>query len=229
MAKKVAIISTSCDKLGETGQHTGSWAEEVAAPFYVFQAAGFKVVIASVKGGEIPWTKSSLEEPAATAEVKKFFADDSTAKLVKETVPLSSLKAEDYDAFFLAGGHGTCYDFSSNKELGALLSATFQTGKIVSAVCHGPTGLVTTVDKDGVSIVKGRKVTGFSNAEETAVGLDKVLPFLLEDKLKDLGGLYSKAEQAWAPYAVQDGNLITGQNPASSAKTAELVVAALKA
>lgn len=225
---KVAIISTSWDKLGDTGKATGSWAEEVMAPFYVFTEAGFEVTVASIKGGEIPFDETSLNPPALTKEAQKFLLDDAAMKHVTESTPLSALQAADYDAFFLSGGHGTCWDFSDSEELGALLSQAFQTGKIVSAVCHGPTGLVKAVDKDGVSIVKGRKVTGFTNEEEHTVGLEKVVPFLLEDKLKELGGKYEKTEK-WHVLTVSDGHLITGQNPGSSIKTAQTVVEALKA
>ncbi|GLC69319.1 hypothetical protein PLESTF_000815300 [Pleodorina starrii] len=144
-----------------------------------------------------------------------------------ESVPLSGVKASDYDAVFLPGGHGTCWDFPDNADLISLVSEFVEAGKVVSAVCHGPMGLVNVKGKDGKPLVAGKKVTGFSDAEEYAVVKEKVVPFLLQSKLVELGAEYKCAEQKWEPFAVRDGSLVTGQNPSSSARVAELVVEAL--
>lgn len=223
--KKVLILCTSCDKLG--GDPTGCWMEEVVAPYNVFKQHGYDVTVASVAGGEIPFDEASLAPPAATKDVDAFILDDECMKLVTESVPLAGLKAADFDAVFLPGGHGVCGDFPDNKELIALVEEIAAAGKVVSAVCHGPMGLVNVKGPDGQPIVAGKKVTGFSDAEEYAVAKEKLVPFLLEAKLRELGGLYEKAAANWAEHAVRDGHLVTGQNPGSSKRTAELVVEAL--
>ncbi|GLC42464.1 hypothetical protein PLESTM_001336000 [Pleodorina starrii] len=227
MAKNILIVCTSCDKLGDTDEPTGCWAEEVVAPYYVWRKHGYNVTIASVKGGEVPMDDASLNPPFLTKEVEDFLLDDEAVKGVMESVPLSGVKASDYDAVFLPGGHGTCWDFPDNADLISLVSEFVEAGKVVSAVCHGPMGLVNVKGKDGKPLVAGKKVTGFSDAEEYAVVKEKVVPFLLQSKLVELGAEYKCAEQKWEPFAVRDGSLVTGQNPSSSARVAELVVEAL--
>lgn len=226
--KNILFVCTSHAKLGSTDKTTGLWLEEVAAPYLVFTKAGNKVTVASVQGGKIPVDEASLADGALTAEAREFQADPDCVKVLEDSVPLDSITdLSQYDAIFLPGGHGTVFDLPKNAKLQEVIAEMFKAGKPVAAVCHGPVGLVN-VKVDGKPIVAGKKVTGFSNSEETAVGLTNVVPFLLENKLKDLGGNYS-AGADWSPHAVRDGNLITGQNPASSAKTAEEVLKALRA
>ena len=222
--KSVLIVCTSADKLETIG--TGCWAEEIAAPYYAFIEAGFSVTVASILGGEVPMDDASLNPPYLTKEAEKFILDDAAMQLVSESKPISSIDFLAYDAIFLPGGHGTCVDFPTSEPLIKGLAAAYSAGKVVSAVCHGPTGLVNVMDENGQPIVKGKKVTGFSDTEEVAVGKDHLVPFMLEARLKELGGVYSKADN-WHPYAVIDGNLVTGQNPQSSKATADLVVKAL--
>eukprot|EP01024_Parvocaulis_polyphysoides_P042460 TRINITY_DN3881_c1_g2_i2.p1 TRINITY_DN3881_c1_g2~~TRINITY_DN3881_c1_g2_i2.p1 ORF type:complete len:229 (+),score=48.90 TRINITY_DN3881_c1_g2_i2:93-779(+) len=226
MSKKVLIVTTSHDKLGDTGQGTGSWAEEFAAPYYTFKEKGYDVEVASINGGKTPFDQASMNPPFKTEAVDKLLADSEAMQLLENSKKIEDVKADDFDAVFLPGGHGVCWDLPDNETLKTLLSTMFSQGKVVSAVCHGPVGLVNVIVGDGTSILAGKNVTGFTNTEEIAVGKDKIVPFLLEDKLKEKGGNFSKTED-WQPHGVRDGNLITGQNPGSSAKVAELVVAAL--
>lgn len=222
--KKVVVISTSADALGD--HPTGLWAEELVAPYYHFKQHGYEVIIASIKGGEIPFDDTSLNPPYLTKECEKFLLDDEVMPKVENSVVFTSVPVEDVDAVFLPGGHGTCVDFPNNQELADYCSKAWAAGKVLAAVCHGPEGLVNVKDESGEPVVKGKKVTGFSNKEEYAVALEKAVPFLLEDRLKELGGEYSSVDN-WQPYAIKDGRLITGQNPGSSLKVAELIVEAL--
>jgi len=224
--KKVVIISTSANAL-PSGTATGLWLEELASPYYLFKDAGFDVTVASVKGGEIPVDEASLQGDFLTPTAKKFQSDEAAIKQLKESVALASLE-EQYDAYYLPGGHGAAVDFPDNETLQKLLGAAWDNGKIVSSVCHGPIGLVNVKSpKTGKHIVEGKRVTGFSNTEEEAVGKTKEVPELLEDGLKRAGGDYSKKGD-WEPYAIADGKLILGQNPSSSEQVGELVVKALK-
>eukprot|EP00199_Chlamydomonas_sp_CCMP681_P005858 CAMPEP_0119102958 /NCGR_PEP_ID=MMETSP1180-20130426/1540_1 /TAXON_ID=3052 ORGANISM="Chlamydomonas cf sp, Strain CCMP681" /NCGR_SAMPLE_ID=MMETSP1180 /ASSEMBLY_ACC=CAM_ASM_000741 /LENGTH=230 /DNA_ID=CAMNT_0007087351 /DNA_START=98 /DNA_END=790 /DNA_ORIENTATION=- len=230
MTKQVLIICTSASKLGDSKKETGCWMEEVAAPYFKFIDAGFTVTVASIAGGEVPFDPSSLEAPFLTKEAERFMLDDKCMALVLASKALSSVDASTFDAVFLPGGHGTCFDFPQSELLSKTLTTMFDAGKVVSSVCHGPTAFANVKSaKTGEPIVKGKKVTGFSNEEESQVGKSDDVPFLLEDKLKELGGVYEKGPSAWAPHAVRDGNLITGQNPGSSAAVGDLVVAALSA
>eukprot|EP00250_Pteridium_aquilinum_P013582 c21436_g1_i1 orf=279-959(-) len=223
--KRVLIISTSHDKLGQTDKPTGLWAEEVAAPYYILKEAGVDVDIASVKGGKIPIDAASLHGDL-TDHTHSYLKNHQDLKSKVENSMSIEEASEEYDAVFLPGGHGACYDFPDNPTLIALLEKFWAQGKVVAAVCHGPVGLVNIKAPDGEYIVKGRKVTGFTNSEEEAVGKTAFVPFLLEDKLKERGGLFERGSD-WVPYAVADGKLITGQNPMSSAKLAELLLSAL--
>lgn len=225
MGKKILIVCTSADKLTEK-IGTGSWMEEVAAPYFVFTEKGHDVTIASINGGEIPFDESSLEKPYLTTEAEKFMLDDECMKLVTASKKLADVDVSEFDAIFMPGGHGTCVDFPGSAELAKALEQMWDAGKVVSAVCHGPTAFASTV---GEKIIKGKKVTGFSNDEENAVNKELEVPFLLEDKLKELGGLYEKAVHNWGVHTVRDGNLVTGQNPGSSAATAHLILEALAA
>lgn len=223
--KRVLIVCTSHDKLGNTDAQTGAWAEEVVAPYYLFKDAGLEVDIASIKEGYIPIDQGSLGAGFVTEHVKKYLEDDDLKKKLATSISVSKV-SDLYDAVFLPGGHGVVYDFPENPELIALLEKHWAHDKIISSVCHGPAGIVSIRAPDGQPIVKGRKVTGFTNSEEAAVGKTDVVPFLLEDKLKELGGLYECGPN-WVPYALADGNLITGQNPQSSVAVAKLVLDAL--
>jgi putative intracellular protease/amidase len=223
--KRILIVATSHDKLGNTNEPTGCWAEELAAPYYIFKDAGAHVDVVSIKGGKIPIDEASLGEGFVTDHVKRFLGDEELKQYVENSLSVKDVPGN-YDALFIPGGHGIVFDGPVDKNLTALGEKFWAEGKIVSSVCHGPAALVSMKAPDGTPIVKGKKVTGFSNAEEAAVGKTDKVPFLLEDKLKELGGLY-EAGPNWHPKAVADGQLITGQNPASSAPVAELVLKAL--
>lgn len=223
--KGVLIVCTSHDKLGDTDKPTGLWAEEVAAPYFILEEAGVDVDIASIKGGKIPIDPVSLQGDL-TEHTHSFLNNHHDLKSkVEDSISIAEASKE-YDGVFLPGGHGVCYDFPDNPELIALVESFWAKGKVVAAVCHGPVGLVNVKDPAGHYIVKGRKVAGFTNSEEEAVGKTALVPFLLEDKLKERGALFERGPD-WVPYAVADGKLITGQNPMSSAKVAELILSAL--
>lgn len=226
---QILAIATLHDKLGDSGQPTGLWISELAEPYYVFKEAGYDVTIASPKGGAIPIDPASQQGDFYTSEAKRFLeADDEAKQSLHNSVPLDQVtEPESYDAIFLPGGHGPVYDLAKSQKAGDILTKAYAAGKIVAAVCHGPAGLVLAKDGDK-PLVSGKKVTGFSNSEERAVGKDKYVPFLLEDKLKELGGKY-ECTGDWQPFVVQDGRLITGQNPASSKELGEKVVKALEA
>ena len=225
--KKILIVVTSHDRLGATGDQTGFWLEELATPYYVFRDAGAEVVIASPRGGRAPFDPKSLDrEGSRPASVARFLDDGAARAQIEATLPLASVDAETYDAVFVAGGHGTMWDLPDDAALARILGATFDRGAPVAAVCHGPAGLVSAKARDGRPVVAGKKVTAFTNAEETAVRLTGVVPFLLETRLRELGGDFVGGEM-WKPHAVRDGNVITGQNPASSERVARLVIEAL--
>jgi putative intracellular protease/amidase len=225
--KKILIVVTSHDQLGATGQKTGFWLEELATPYFVFRDAGAAVDLASPKGGPAPYDPKSLDrEGSRPASVERFLADREALAKVEATLPLGGVDAGAYDAVFLAGGHGTMWDLPRSERLAEILGSMFDRGAAVAAVCHGPAGLVAARAKDGRPIVAGRKVTAFTNAEEEAVKLTSVVPFLLETRLGELGGAFVGGDM-WKPHAVRDGNLITGQNPASSERVARLTLEAL--
>ncbi len=226
-SRHILLITTSHAELGTTGRHTGLWFEELATPYYAFLDAGATVDIASVAGGPVPIDPNSLAEGDKTpASVARFQRDPAAMRKLESSLPLATLKAADYDAVFLPGGHGTMWDLPASTALAALLSTAWAEGKVVSAVCHGPAGLVNARDVDGKPLVSGRRVAGFSNSEEDAAGLSKAVPFLLETRLRELGGRYEKGPD-FQPFAVRDGRLVTGQNPQSSGKVAALVLQAL--
>jgi putative cofactor-binding repeat protein len=225
---KVLIVLTSHDRLGNTGKPTGFWLEEFAAPYYVLRDAGVDITLASPKGGQPPVDPKSDEPGAQTPAMKRFRGDPEAQRALANTVKLSSVSADDYDAVFFPGGHGPLWDLAEDRDALALVERLHAAGRPVAAVCHGPAVLRRAKDADGAPLVKGKTVTGFSNTEEAAVGLTDVVPFLVEDALKANGGRYSRAED-WASHAVVDGNLITGQNPASSEATARALLEALAA
>eukprot|EP00469_Lotharella_globosa_P011318 CAMPEP_0167788014 /NCGR_PEP_ID=MMETSP0111_2-20121227/9782_1 /TAXON_ID=91324 /ORGANISM="Lotharella globosa, Strain CCCM811" /LENGTH=241 /DNA_ID=CAMNT_0007679799 /DNA_START=67 /DNA_END=792 /DNA_ORIENTATION=+ len=231
--KGVVILSTSAAKLGE--HDTGVWLEEVATPYYLFKDAGLKVTLASIAGGEPPVDKGSKSGGFYTADCKKFDGDEEAQKLFKDTVKLETLSSTitDYDALYLAGGHGTCTDFVDNKVLDKAISDAYASGKtVVAADCHGPVGICGAVKANGEPLVKGLEVSGFTDSEEKAVKLEKLVPFMLETKLKDLGGKF-KGVADWQVCVScdtsGDGVLVTGQNPGSSLACAQKVLEQIKA
>ena len=224
---KVLMVLTSHDKLGDTGEKTGFWLEELAAPYYVFLDAGVSVAIASPKGGMPPLDpKSSLPENETEA-THRFKRDQAAQDDLAYSRRLSEISANDYDAVFYPGGHGPMWDLPQDPDSIALIEAFVAADKPVAAVCHAPAALTEVRGKDGDFLVKGRHVTGFTNAEEEAVGLTDVVPFLLENRLKQRGALFSHGEN-WAPFIQVDGRLVTGQNPASSAPAAEALLKLLE-
>ena len=224
---KILVVLTSHNQLGDTGSTTGFWLEELAAPYYVFKDAGAEVTLASPKGGQPPLDPKS-DDPDAQTEATRRFKADSTANVeLAATARLDSLSAHDFDAVFYPGGHGPLWDLVDNQVSIRLIEDFWAGNKPVSAVCHAPIALVNAKDENGQHIVKGREVTGFTNSEEEAVGLTKVVPLLVEDTMIARGARYSKVDD-WQSYTRQDGNLITGQNPGSSEAVAQLVLAALQ-
>lgn len=225
---KILMVLTSHDKLGDTGNKTGFWIEEFAAPYYVFTDAGAEVTLASPSGGQPPIDPNSQGEDAQTDATRRFDKDDKAQQKLASTCKLDEVQVDDFDAIFYPGGHGPLWDLTNDKQSIHLIEQFWSKGKPVSAVCHAPAVLLNAKTPSGDPIVQGRTVTGFSNSEEDAVGLTDVVPFLLEDELGRKGGHYRKVDD-WQPYAVQDGMLITGQNPASSEQTAERLLDVLRA
>ena len=225
---KVLMVLTSHDRLGNTGKPTGFWLEEFASPYYVLRDASVDITLASPKGGQPPVDPKSDEPGAQTPAMKRFRGDPEAQRALANTVKLSSVSADDYDAVFFPGGHGPLWDLAEDRDALALIERLHAAGRPVAAVCHGPAVLRRAKGADGAPLVKGKTVTGFSNTEEAAVGLTDVVPFLVEDALKANGGKFSRG-QDWASHAVVDGNLITGQNPASSEATARALLEALAA
>jgi putative intracellular protease/amidase len=217
---KIAMILTSHDELGITGKKTGFWLEEFAAPYYVFKDAGVELTLASPKGGQPPLDPKSDEPGAQTEATERFKQDPAAQQALARTVTLDTIKATDFDAIFYPGGHGPLWDLAENQQSIALIETAYATGKPVAVVCHAPGVLRHVKAPSGEPLVKGQPVTGFTNTEEEAVQLTNVVPFLVEDMLKENGGTYSKGAD-WQPYVVTAGHLITGQNPASSEPAAK--------
>lgn len=216
---KILIVLTYHDQLGDTGKKTGFWLEEFAAPYYVLKDSGATITLATPKGGQPPLDPKSELPENQTELTKRFRQDPSAQDELANTRKLAEVSADDFDAIFYPGGHGPMWDMPDNATSIALIEAFVKANKPVGAVCHAPVALVNVRSRDGDYLVKGKRVTGFTNAEEEAVGLTSVVPFLLEDRLKERGGIYSKAAN-WVPYVQVDGKLVTGQNPASSAPAA---------
>lgn len=223
---KVLIVLTSHSELGNTGHKTGFWIEEFAAPYYILKDAGVAITIASPKGGQPPIDPKSEEPGSQTEATRRFDKDKDLKQLLANTKRLSEVSADDFDAVFYPGGHGPLWDLTNDAQSINLIKAFWSSKKPVVAVCHAPSVLLNVTDENGDPLVKGKKVTGFTNTEEAAVQLTNIVPFLLEDELKNKGGIYSKKED-WASYVVEDGLLITGQNPASSAEAAKELLALL--
>jgi len=223
---KILIVITSHNVLGSTGLPTGLWLEELTAPYYVFQDAGQIITVASPKGGRPPIDPKSDDPANQTESMTRFKGDKATQAIVASTAKLSEVMASDFDAVFYSGGHGPMWDLAEDPISIALIEAFYSAGKPVAAVCHAP-GVLRHVKNEGESIVKGKRVTGFTNAEEEQVNLTNIVPFLVEDELKRLGGLFEKVDN-WKPFAITDGRLITGQNPASSTSAAQALLKLLK-
>lgn len=224
---KILMILTSHDQLGNTGKKTGFWLEEFAAPYYVFKDAGAELVLASPKGGQPPLDPKSDDADAQTDDTRRFRKDKTALEALAHTTRLSEVSRDGFDAVFYPGGHGPLWDLAEDADSIKLVEGMAAAGKTVAAVCHAPAVFRYTKAPDGSPLVKGRKVTGFTNTEEEAVQLTKVVPFLVQDMLESNGGVYSKGDD-WQSYVVTDGKLITGQNPASSAAAARAVLAQLK-
>lgn len=222
----ILMVLTSHDQLGDTGKKTGFWLEEFAAPYYVLKGAGHAITLASPKGGQPPLDPKSDEEDAQTDATRRFKADKDAQAQLAATKKLADIDASAFDAVFYPGGHGPLWDLTNDADSKALIERTLADDKPVALVCHAPAVLKNVTASDGSPLVKGRKVTGFTNEEEEAVGLTDVVPFLLEDELKRLGGDYSKGG-TFKPYVVTDGLLITGQNPPSSEPAADALLKAL--
>jgi len=224
----ILIVLTSHDQLGNTGEKTGFWLEEFAAPYYVLKDAGAAITLASPKGGQPPLDPKSDLPEFQTELTKRFNGDPAAQAELAHTKKLADVSPDAFDAIFYPGGHGPMWDLADNATSIALIEAFVKAGKPVGAVCHAPVALANARGKDGGYLVKGKRVTAFTNTEEAAVGLTEVVPFLVEDRLRERGGIFSRAAD-WAPFVQVDGTLVTGQNPASSAPGAEALLKLLRA
>jgi putative intracellular protease/amidase len=225
---KILMVLTSHDRLGDTGKKTGFWLEEFAAPYYVFKDAGATITLASPKGGQPPLDPKSDEPDSQTDATRRFKNDPAAQQALANTVKLSSVSPDEFDTVFYPGGHGPLWDLAEDPDSIRLIETMFAAGKAVAAVCHAPGVLRHAKGPDGAPLVRGKRVTGFTNTEEAAVQLTNVVPFLVEDELIRNGGIYSKGPD-WAPYVVTDGRLVTGQNPASSEPGAQALLDLLRA
>jgi putative intracellular protease/amidase len=224
---KILMVLTSHDQLGDTGRKTGFWLEEFAAPYFVFRDAGVSLTLATPKGGQPPVDpKSDLPENQTDA-MARFKKDAAAQKQLSQTQKLAAMKSEDFDTIFYVGGHGPMWDLAESKDSIALLESFYNSGKPIALVCHSP-GVLRHVTYKGAPLVKGKRVTGFTNGEEEAVGLTHVVPFLVEDELLRLGAIFEKVKN-WSAYAVTDGRLVTGQNPASSTTAAQALLKLMSA
>ena len=224
---KILFVLTSHDQLGNTGEKTGFWIEEFASPYYYLVDKGVDVILASPKGGQPPIDPTSDKPENQTESTIRFKADKELQEKLSKTHKLSEVSSDDYDAVFYPGGHGPLWDLAESETSAKLIESFYNSDKPVSFVCHAPAALKHVKNTDGEPLVKGKKVTGFTNTEEELVKLTDVVPFLVEDMLKENGGIYSKKGD-FEEYAIEDGLLITGQNPASSEKVAEMLLAKLQ-
>lgn len=224
---KILFVLTSHDQLGNTGEKTGFWIEEFASPYYYLVDKGVDVILASPNGGQPPIDPTSDKPENQTESTIRFKADKELQEKLSKTHKLSEVSSDDYDAVFYPGGHGPLWDLAESETSAKLIESFYNSDKPVSFVCHAPAALKHVKNTDGEPLVKGKKVTGFTNTEEELVKLTDVVPFLVEDMLKENGGIYSKKGD-FEEYAIEDGLLITGQNPASSEKVAEMLFAKLQ-
>jgi putative intracellular protease/amidase len=226
---RILIVVTSHAALGDTGKPTGVWLEELAVPYMRFVDAQADVTITSIMGGKIPVDPRSTPPTGPEAPVvERFLADPTAVRALAKSTPLEAVDATRFDALFLPGGHGTMFDFPVSLALASAVSRAWISGRVVAAVCHGPAGLIGAVDSDGKPVVAGRRVSAFTNAEEEAVGLTRTMPFLLQSKLESLGAKVETGPK-FEPFAIADGRLVTGQNPASARLTADLTLQAIAA
>lgn len=223
----ILMVLTSHDQLGDTGRKTGFWLEEFAAPYYVFKDAGANVILASPKGGQPPLDPKSDEAESQTDATRRFKQDAAAQAELASTALLSTMSSDDFDAVFYPGGHGPLWDLAEDADSVQLIEAMFAMGKPIAAVCHAPGVFRHVMAQDSLPLLKGMEATGFSNTEEEAAQLTDVVPFLVEEALRKCGAKYSKAPD-WQPHVVVDGNLITGQNPASSAPAATALLQQLQ-
>lgn len=224
---KVLMVITSHDQLGNTGRKTGFWLEELAAPYFVFRDAGVEITLASPKGGQPPLDPKSNEPEFRTDLTRRFENDAAANAQLDKTVRLDKVRQEDFDTVFYPGGHGPMWDLAEDKHSVRLIESFLAAGKPLAVVCHSTGALRHVKAPDGKLLVQGKEVTGFTNGEEEAVGLTKVVPFLVEDEMLKLGAIFSKKAN-WGVHVVSDGLLITGQNPSSSGPAAKALMAALK-
>ncbi|MEH6716823.1 type 1 glutamine amidotransferase domain-containing protein [Parasphingorhabdus flavimaris] len=223
---KILMVLTSHDQLGDTGKKTGFWLEEFAAPYYIFKDADAEITLASPKGGQPPLDPSSDADDAQTDDTRRFKSDEDAQKALANTAVLSTVSADPYDAIFYPGGHGPLWDLAEDEHNIALIESFAADDRPIGAVCHAPAVFKHPKNADGEPLVSGKKVTGFTNTEEEAVGLTDVVPFLVEDMLINNGGQYSKGVD-WDSFVLVDGKLVTGQNPASSAEAARKLLGLL--
>ncbi len=223
---KILMVLTSHDKLGDTGEKTGFWLEEFAAPYYVLKDAGADITLASPKGGQPPLDPKSDDESAQTDATRRFKEDTAAQDALANTKVLAEVKDDGFDAVFYPGGHGPLWDLAEDADSRRLIEAFAHSDRPVGAVCHAPAVFRHTKDADGAPLVQGKRVTGFSNSEEDGVGLTDVVPFLVEDMLAQNGATYEKGDD-WASFALTDGKLVTGQNPASSEEAAKQLLSLL--
>jgi putative intracellular protease/amidase len=221
--EKILFVVTSHDELGDTGKKTGLWIEEFAAPYYKFHDLGKEIVIASPKGGQAPIDPKSDLPENMTAATKRYYSDKETQDKLSNTVPLSTVSESDFDMIFYPGGHGPMWDLPDDQDSIRLIESFYNHGKPVSLVCHAPVALKNVKTPEGEWLLSGKRVTAFANTEEEAVQLTHVVPFLLEDMLKDRGAIFEKGED-WKPFVTRDGLLITGQNPASSVLAVDTIL-----
>jgi len=229
MSQRALVILTSHAETGSTGEPTGFYWEELAAPYWALRDAGYAVELASVAGGEPPADPSSAGADDRPAPVARFLDDAGAMRDLAATRPVAEVDGADYDVVYLPGGHGTMWDLAQTDAVGAAVSRAWAAGAVVGAVCHGPAGLVGAKAEDGTPLVAGRRVNAFTDAEERAAGLEDVVPYLLETRLRQLGARFEANAEPFGPHAVRDGRLVTGQNPASSERVAELMLEALGA
>jgi putative intracellular protease/amidase len=227
MPIKILLIATSHSRMGEGDRKTGLWLEEFAVPYYIFKDAGAILTLASPKGGEIPLDPKSESIIASSSTIKRFQKDTDGLNYLNHSTPISGLKAEDFDLVFLLGGHGAMWDFPDDEQLKKLLEEFDRQNKLIGSVCHGAAALLHVEGISGDPLLKGRQITAFSNNEEQIWGLTKLVPFMLESELSSLGGFYNKSHD-FVSNIVVDGNLITGQNPASSKEVAKKLLLCLK-
>ena len=223
---KILMVLTSHDKLGDTGNNTGFWLEEFAAPYFVFKDAGAAITLASPKGGKPPLDPTSDADDAQTDATKRFKGDKAAQSDLENTVVLSAVSADGFDAVFYPGGHGPLWDLAEDADNIKLIETFAANNRPIAAVCHAPAVFKHPKGADGKPLVSGKTVTGFTNTEEEAAGLTEVVPFLVEDMLKAKGGVYEKGAD-WASFVVTDGKLVTGQNPASSEDAARKLLGLL--